>query len=371
MPEAGILIAIMLGYRKDQSKELIISNRTVLRILLIVIASFYAMRLFERALQPLTLIFVSFFLALALNPTVTWLSSKLENRSRIGATALAYAIVMTILVTFMFLVVPPLVSQTTEFIRDVPNTLEKLETQDSAVGRFVRQNELQEQISRFSSDWTKNLGSIQGPVLTTANRVIANVVSIITVMVLTFMMLVEGPRWLKMFWRHIPKERREHDMRIAHKMYRVVTSYVNGQVLVAAIGSIFALVAILILSTIYDVSINAIALAGIVFLFGLIPTVGAILGALVVALFALFVSPSLAASLIVYFIVYQQVENTTVQPFIQSRSNELTPMLVFVAAILGIGLGGVLGGFVAIPAAGCIKVLVEDWFDRRRPEEAE
>lgn len=351
--------------KKNPSTEITISNRTIIRIIAFMFGTVILVRVLENMVQPLTLIFVSFFLAMALNPAVTLVSSKLKSRSRAGATAIAYAVVMTVLISFIVLVVPPLVKQMTDFIKDVPSTLSELESQDSGIGNLVREYELQVQIQDFANDWARNISNIQGPVLTTANRIIANIVSIITVLVLTFMMLVEGPRWLAAFWAQVPSRRRERNKKLAKKMYKVVTSYVNGQVLVAATGSLFALVALAITSTLYDVSINIIALSGIVFMFGLIPTVGAILGALVVTLFALFESPSLAATLIVYFIIYQQVENATIQPYIQSRGNELTPMLVFIAAILGIGLGGVLGGFVAIPIAGCLKVLIDDWLDER------
>lgn len=350
--------------KKNPKTEIVVSNKTIVRIIAFLVGTVLLFKLIENMVQPLTLIFVSFFLALALNPAVTWVSSKL-SRSRAGATAIAYTVVMSALITFVALVVPPLVSQTRDFIKDVPSTLSQLESQDSGIGNLVREYKLQTQIEDFANDWARNISHIDGPVVTAANRVIANVISIITVLVLTFMMLVEGPRWLAAFWAQVPASRRSRNKKLAKKMYKVVTSYVNGQVLVAATGSLFALIAILISSTLYGVSINAMALAGIVFLFGLIPTVGAILGALVVTLFALFESPSLAATLIVYFIIYQQVENATIQPYIQSRGNELTPMLVFIAAILGIGLGGVLGGFVAIPIAGCIKVLVDDWLDER------
>lgn len=70
--------------------------------------------------------------------------------------------------------------------------------------------------------------------------------------------------------------------------------------------------------------------------------------------------------MLIYFVVYQQIENITIQPYVQSRNNDLTPMLVFIAALLGIGFGGLMGGFVAIPAAGCIKILLTDWLDDRR-----
>ncbi|MCA9324366.1 AI-2E family transporter, partial [Candidatus Saccharibacteria bacterium] len=351
----------MLGRKKNNVTELTISNRTIVRIIAFLLGTVLLLRVLENMRHPLTLVFVSFFLSLALNPIVTKLSGMLKSKSRVRATAIAYAAVTAVIVAFIILIVPPLINQTTEFIREVPKTLSNIENQDSGLGRFVRRYELEKQLNDFATDWSRNLGSVKGPVVTTANRIFSNVISIVTVFVLTFMMLVEGPRWIKSFWKHVPKDRRNHDQEIAEKMYRVVTSYVNGQVLVAAIGAVFAMIALVIASTIIGVTVNAVALAGIIFLFALIPTVGTILGASIVVLFSLFASSTLALVMVVYFIVYQQIENATVQPMIQSRGNELTPMLVFIAAVLGIGLGGVLGGFMAIPIAGCAKVLFDDW----------
>jgi predicted PurR-regulated permease PerM len=101
-------------------------------------------------------------------------------------------------------------------------------------------------------------------------------------------------------------------------------------------------------------------------LFGIIPTIGNIIAAIVVALACLFSSVPLAITMLVYFVIYQQIENVTIQPYMQSRKNDLSPLLVFIAALLGIGFGGILGGFVAIPAAGCLKILIEDYLDDRR-----
>ncbi len=355
----------MLGRSKKTEVEISISNRTILRIILFLLGTVIFLRLVDNMRHPLTLIFVSFFLAMAINPIVIRLSNMLKNKSRVRATALAYTAVMSMLIAFIVLIVPPLISQTTEFIREVPKTLSEVKTSDSSLGRFIRRYDLEEQVQNFASDWTRNLGDVQGPVLTTANRIFANVLSIVTVLVLTFMMLIEGPKWMREIWKHVPIHRRAHDQEIARKMYKVVTNYVNGQVLVASIGAVFAMVALIIASTIIGVSVNAVALAGIIFLFALIPSIGTILGSLLVALFCLFASPALAAVMIIYFIIYQQIENASIQPMIQSRGNELTPMLIFIAAILGIGLGGVLGGFVAIPLAGCIKVLFDDWIEDR------
>lgn len=351
--------------RGDKSQEIHVSNSTIVRFTAIVVATIFAIRVLENMLHPLTLIFVSFFLAIALNPAVHWVSKQLKVKSRAKATATAYLGVITVLIVFFSLVVPPLVKQTTEFIQDIPQTLRDIQNDQGTIGELVRRYELEEQIKTVANSWADNIESVQGPLVSTANRVVSNLVSIVTVLILTFMMLVEGPNWAKAFWKQYPNSRRKHAQDIAGKMYKVVTNYVNGQVIVASIGALFTMITLTIAGAIFDVSSNnAIALGGIVFLFSLIPTVGTIIGAFIVILFSAFVSIPLAITMLVFFIVYQQIENATIQPYIQSRGNNLTPMLVFLAAILGIGFGGVLGAFVAIPFAGCARILVDDYLER-------
>jgi predicted PurR-regulated permease PerM len=149
----------------------------------------------------------------------------------------------------------------------------------------------------------------------------------------------------------------------------MVTGYVNGQLFIATVAALFAMVALLISSTILGVSINAVALASIVGLIGLIPMIGNTIAAIIVIIFCLFVSLPLAIIMAVFFLVYQQVENATLQPYIQSKYNELTPLTVFVAALLGVSIAGFLGALVAIPVAGCLRIiLVEYYSDKFAPK---
>jgi predicted PurR-regulated permease PerM len=67
----------------------------------------------------------------------------------------------------------------------------------------------------------------------------------------------------------------------------------------------------------------------------------------------------------IFFLVYQQIENISIQPYIQSKKNELSPLLVFIAALCGIGLGGLLGGFIAIPLAACMRIFLHDYLEQR------
>lgn len=342
-----------------------IESATVIRILALVSVFLLALSFLHAIVQPLILILISGFLALALNPAVSWISHKLKSKSRVRATGMAYVLVLSFLISFFALVFPPLVKQTIDFIKDVPSSIQNTKQDDSAFSKFVYKYNIDEEVDNFTDDLGSRVKDLGKPALSTAGKVGTAVVSAVTVLVLTFMMLVEGPAWLNKYFATLKKSRRDHHKKLAHKMYMVVVGYVNGQVIIAALGGTFASITLFIMSQVFDVSVNAIALGGIIALFALLPLIGTILGSIIVVLACLLVSVPLAIAMAIYFLIYQQIENVTIQPYIQSRSNNLTPLIVFTAALLGIGLGGVLGAFLAIPTAGCIKILIEDHFERR------
>lgn len=354
-----------MAKKSDKHIVINIDSPTVIRVLALTVFTLIALRFIQNISHSLVLIFVAFFLALALNPAVSKISHMLRVKSRVLATGIAYIMVLAVLSLFVTFVVPPLVRQTVDFIQDVPSTIEDFRRTDSPVNRFAETYNIEQQVDQFASDLGSRLDDISGPVLSTAGRIGSTVASTIVVLVLTFMMLVEGPAWMKRFWSVQSPAKRAHRQEIVRKMYRVVTNYVNGQVFIAALGGFFATIAIFILSQIFDAPVNAIALGGIIALFALLPLIGTIIGSVIVVLACLLVSWPLAIAVAIYFIVYQQLENVTIQPYVQSRGNNLTPLTVLVAALIGVGFGGFLGALVAIPAAGCIKILVEDYFARR------
>ncbi|MBW3569020.1 AI-2E family transporter [Candidatus Parcubacteria bacterium] len=354
--------------KNDNKKQVVINveSQTVLRVLVLVVVTLIALTFVKTIAPILILIMVSFFLAMALNPAVSWIAGKLKSRSRVRATGAAYLMVVLFLTGFFSLVVPPLINQTSVFIRQVPSTISSLQREDSSLSKFIQRYELQDQVNEFSAEFRDKFKDIGAPALAkTAGTIGTTVVNAIIVFVLTFMMLVEGPMWLQRSFKLISsKRRRDHIKGLALKMYKVVVGYVNGQVIVAFISGTFAAISLYILSQIFDAPINAIALGGIVGLFALLPMVGTIIGASIAVLASLLVSLPLAIAATIFFIVYQQIENVTIQPYIQARTNHLTPLTVLVAALIGVGLGGILGALLAIPTAGIIKVLFDDYLER-------
>lgn len=350
---------------KNNHVKFSLDSRSVVRTIVIVFVALLLVALIKTISHALILIFFSFFLALALNPAVSWIASRLKSGSRVRATGIAYIIVLGLLITFFALVMPPLIKQTVDFIKDVPQTVQSFTADDSAFSKFIDRNHLNGQLNSLTQDFSNKFKDIKEPALSAAGAVGSAFISTITVLVLTFMMLIEGPSWFDKILEIQPKNKREARKKLAKKLYRVVTNYVNGQVIVAFIAGSFAFIALTIASNIFGASVNEVALAAIIMLFGLLPLIGATIGAVVVVLACLLNSTALAVTMAIFFVVYQQVENLTIQPYIQSKTNSLTPLIVFIAALVGVSIGGLLGAFIAIPTAGCIKIFVEDYYADR------
>ncbi|MCA9333252.1 AI-2E family transporter [Candidatus Saccharibacteria bacterium] len=344
-----------------------VSTRTIVKFIVLAVVAFLLLKIIGQVSHQLKLIFVSMLLAIGLNPAVGWITKRIKSKSRLRATGVAYVIVISLLVGFMAIVAPPLVKQTSRFISGIPDNLNNLKYQDTAFARTIRRYQLEDDIDELRQNFNQRFGNVSKPIINTAGRVGSIIVSTITVLILTFMMLVEGPLWVDKFIALQPESERKKRREVVNRMYKVVTNFFNGQVLIAFIAATFAAITLFVLNSLLGVSVNPIALSGIVFIFGLIPLIGNIIGSGVVVLVCLMSSLPMAAIMLGFFILYQQIENATLQPYIHSRSNQLTPLTVFIVAIIGASLAGILGALAAIPIAGCIKVLLDEYIIGKFP----
>ena len=350
---------------KQSSQSVTVSNRTIIRILAILLIAFLVLKLFIKAHHILELTFMSFILAIALNPAVSKISKSLRIKSRGIATGIAYIVVIGILSYVFILVTPPLAKQTINYAKNLPTTISSLQNPHSEAGRLIRRYHLSSQVSNLQQYATAHTTNLHIPVISTASKIGIVIESILIVFVLTFMMLVEGPRWLNVYLR-LSFDRKDWHATLAKKMNRIVSGYINGQILIAIIGAVFTFATLAIVSSILNVQINALALTVIIFFTGLIPLFGHIIGAITVVIACLFVSWPLALIVGIALFIYLQIENITFQPYIQSKYNEITPLLVFVSALIGISAGGLFGAFIAIPLAGCIKVGFQEFLIQRK-----
>lgn len=352
----------MLRIRKSEDVPevaLTVSFRTFLRLTLLTVATIILLGALHKASHAILLIFTAFFLTLALNGPVYWLSRQLPGKrrgSRSIATTLSFLVVIILLGAFVASTVPSLVRQTENLVNAAPQQVQDLRGQNSEVGRLIRRYHLEKQVDTFSAQLSDRLKHAGGAAFSTAERIGSSFFSLLTILVLTFMMLVEGPRWLKLIRDVVPDNHHNLADRLSHDMYRVIKGFVNGQVILAALASLLIMPAILLLHISYPA-----ALMVIVFICGLIPLVGHTIGAIIVTLVALFHSTSAAVIILAYYILYQQIENYLVQPHIQANTTNMSPLLVFMSVVVGVSFGGLFGGLVAIPAAGCLRIAILEY----------
>jgi predicted PurR-regulated permease PerM len=356
----------MFSLRKDKAPEelaLTVSNRTLFRIFAVTFAFLLAVAAVRQAAGALILIFTAFFLALALNAPVQWVAQHLPGKRRGNrslATLLSVLLVFAVLIGFLASIVPPFVRQVAGLVDAAPSFVNDLRNENTEIGNFVKHYNLQGQVDSFSDDLSNRLQSVAGSATELLASIGSSTFALLTVLVLTFMMLVEGPRWVRIGEELVPEHRREHVRGLTRAMYKVIKGYVNGQVLLAAIAAVLILPVLFILNISYPI-----ALMVVVFVCGLIPMVGHTIGAVIVTAVALFTSPVSAAIVLAYYILYQQIENYLIQPRVQANSTNMSPLLVFTAVVIGVNFGGLLGGLVAIPIMGCIRILTLDQLTRR------
>jgi predicted PurR-regulated permease PerM len=116
----------------------------------------------------------------------------------------------------------------------------------------------------------------------------------------------------------------------------------------------------------------ALALGVLVAVLDLVPLAGATIAGIVVVTVAALTSLTAGVIVAVYIVVYQQLENHLLQPVVYGRTVELSPLAVLVSVLVGAKVAGVLGVLCAIPVAGTIQILLQDWTEHRgTPEERE
>jgi predicted PurR-regulated permease PerM len=354
-----------------------VETQTFVRLGLVILGFVFMIFLIMRAKQPLTIIGVSVFFALALNPPVSFISRRLPSRSRVGATALAYLTVLTFLGGALFLVVPPLIEQSAKFASTIPQIIDSTSDQRHIVNDFTKRYGLEEQLNSSIESVKQQASSVADDIgkllVEGATAVFNGALTLFLVLVLTFLMLVEGPMWLQRIWGlYQDPELLERHRGIVQKMYRVVVGYINGQMLVALIGATATLVTLLVLAFVFNFPTNiALPLAALVFLTSLVPMVGATIGAIIVTLVLLLNNVTAALVFLAYFIIYQQIENNFISPTVQSKKVELSALAVLSSVIIGISLFGLLGGIISIPLAGCLRVLLIDYLDHAAKERKE
>ena len=354
-----------------------IDTKTFIRFWIVVIGFLLLGLVIWRAKDALILIFISLFFALALNHPVSKITQALpgSKENRVGATAVAYFLIVALLGLFISFVVPTLVEQTSKSVDNLPSLVEGFSGQYSGLENFADKYNLTSYVEQVAvslqdsfADLSKNIG---GMVFNGVNAIARAIFSVFMVLAMAFLMLIEGPDWLRRLWQsYEDKEKMKKHRRIANRMYKSVSAYVNGQLLIALVSGVGGAITVVILSLFFAEvpSDLAIPVGVILSIIGLVPMFGATIAGIIAALIIGFNVPFAGIVFGIYFIIYQQIENNIISPMIQAKTNQLSALLVIVAITIGIYAFGILGALISIPAAACAKILFEEYISKSRPK---
>jgi len=329
-----------------------IRPRTILQVLGILLATLAVLTFVYLAWHIITWILVAVFLALALNPAV----EKFERRGmrRGYASATVFLLALAAIVGLGFLVLPPLVRQVTDFIQAVPDLVDDLVAGRGTLGFLQRDYHIVDRIrSAIEENGVGGVLGVTAPAIAVAQSVFSVIIGSVAIAFLTYFMLLDGPRMVERFYAFLPESARPRWQRVGNEIYRTVGGYVTGNIFISIIAGLAALVALFALGSSYSV-----ALAVVVAILDLIPLAGATMAAIIVSA-VVFVELGWVKGVIVvvFFLLYQQLENHILQPIIYGRTVQLSPLIVLISVLIGAELAGILGALAAIPVAGIVQAV--------------
>ncbi len=352
-------------------KTIEVDTKTFVRFWLVILGFALAALLIWKAATALIIIGIAMFLSIAIQPLAKRISHLLKNDHPVLSTVIAYILVIGIFGTIFAVVGPVVIEQTTQFVKQLPETFQNTLGGWDGINEFGQhlgienlQKDILSAIQSFSNGFVSNLGNF---VVTSVGAVASVTTNVVLTIVLTLFFSLEGPSIVESAWSLIEDKRKANSSSVrayrhlADRMVAVVSTYVSHQVMVALLdGSVVAII-VLILSFVFNFSAAlALPMGLIAMVFYLIPMFGPIISCILIAIALLFSSPVASIAFLISYIIYAQIENNVIAPKIQGDALNLPATLILVAIIIGMNVFGLIGAIIAIPIAGCIKVVFEE-----------
>jgi len=300
-------------------------------------------------------IVLAMFAALGLDPVVGWLMKHGMKRGwAISVVFLGFALV---LLAVLWLIIPIVVAQIAQFIRDIPDLIAAVQKTDwfawlqSMFGDGF--DDLITQVQSFLTN-PGNIATITGG----AFQVGVGIVSVISggfiTLVLTLYFLASLPAIKQAFYRLTPARGRANLAAMTEQITGSIGGYLIGMVILAFCNSIVAFLLHLFLGLPFPALMAVVA-----FLITLIPLIGSVLYWVIASALALFTNPLTALIFAIAYLIYIQLEAYVLTPRVMNRTIEIPGALVVIGALVGGTLLGLIGALVAIPVSASILLIIK------------
>jgi predicted PurR-regulated permease PerM len=306
-----------------------------------------------RALQSvssmLLLIAAAFFIALGLEPAVSWLVNR--KVPRWGAVTVVLIAVFTLFIGSIAAFIPPLFEQARQFVDRAPRYVQSVQDHSPWIAGLNDRFGVQQRLTGAIQDLG---GSAVGEVVKAGSTVLGGIADLFVLAVLTVYFLISVPRIRATLYRFAPRSRRPRTILIGDQICAKVGAYVLGNVVISVITGLATFIWLVAFGIPYPV-----LLAIFVAVLDLVPF-GSTVAGLIVAAVALTVSLPLSIATAAFYVVLRVVEDYLLVPKIIGRAVEIPAITTVVAVLIGGGLLGIVGALVAIPVAAAIQLIVRE-----------
>lgn len=306
--------------------------------------------------EVLVLFFLVLVIVAAMGPLVDRMSKHIPRILSVIFLSVGFVGILT---AIGFLIVPPIVDQIKQLAINLPYYINKVDPFYQTVKNNLPN--YQDSLLNFSSQ----LGGFSSGIYSTTVSFIGGVVYLVTMLVLAFYMLLEQNALKNFLHQTIPLEHKEKIFDIARKISYKMGSWLRGQISLMFIVGILEGIVLGILGVPY-----ALTLAVWGGLTEVVPYIGPWLGLVPAFLIALTISPWKALFVLIAYILIQQLEGQFLVPKIMGRAIGLSPVIIILSLLAGAKLMGILGMFIAVPVAGALSVLIQEWPELKKIRES-
>lgn len=307
-------------------------------------------RLLITAAPILLLISIALFLAVGLDPVVSWLQGRGLRRGL--AVFVTVAVVVLFFAGFIAAAVPPLVDQGTELVDELPGFLEDVDEASPFLRELNDRLRITERIEGLTSGGTAAPAPDTDQVVGVAKVVFGGIASTLTVLVLSLYFLAAFPRLKRTAYQLVPRSRRGRFALLADEIMSRIGAYLLGNLATSFIAGLIAYIFFKLIGVPYPLP-----LAMFVALTDMLPLVGATIGAAASVLVAFSVSVPVGLIAGAYFVIYQQFENFVLIPRVMKRAVDVSPIATIVGVLIGASLLGIFGAILAVPIAASIQII--------------
>jgi predicted PurR-regulated permease PerM len=338
-------------------REVDLDWRSVLVMLVSLVALLAVIGLLRRVPRTLTALGVGTIVAVACNPPVVALQRRFHLPRGVAVTTVLAAITAFLVVIGMLLV-PPAVRQARDLGHQLPSVVQDL-GKLPVVGKQVRKANVADRIQRSIEQLPDRLAGNTAPLEKAARSVADSLLLVLVTLLVAMALMVDGPRLVHAARRLVPADRREQADHAGRLAYRIVGRYVAGSLLVAVVCGFVILVAGLAL----HVPLTPLAAVWAA-LWDLVPQIGGAAGGIPFVILGLTRGTGTAIACAAVFVVYQQLKHQVIQPVLIGQAVKLSPPATMTAALVGVSAGGVVGALLAVPLVGAAKAV---YLEFRKP----